>query len=233
MKNKTNHQIMKTAARGAVSGRWLAWGGAVAIAVLSATGCDAPVDEAGSLDDGVAALETTEFQAVGQDQSLTRYELKATDSEVGAVDPAPGGPVTALYPLGIRVHATRAPVIATHPSGIGTIQLFGGTRFLKNDFVQWNKVKIIMQGDGNLVAYDDAGRARWSSRSVGTGDHADFQADANFVMYNASNRPVVVAHALPSNTCCHPGWTLNVQADGNVVIYAPGWLPKWDILHPH
>jgi hypothetical protein len=76
------------------------------------------------------------------------------------------------------------------------------------------KAYLIMQTDGNLVLYDEAGRARWASNTVGRGDHATFQSDGNFVVYTSSGVPLWA-----SNTWGHPFAVLMVQEDGNVVIY--------------
>jgi hypothetical protein len=77
------------------------------------------------------------------------------------------------------------------------------------------QLQLIMQTDGNLVLYDGAGKALWSS---GTDHHpgawATMQTDGNFVVYPPSG------HALwASGTDHHAGAYLYLQSDGNLVVY--------------
>ena len=75
--------------------------------------------------------------------------------------------------------------------------------------------RLIMQGDGNLVLYDGAGRALWATATEGQGGvRAVMQGDGNFVVYTAAGAPV-----WNSVTEGKPGGRLVVQDDGNVVIY--------------
>src|ERR1044071_5102521 len=82
------------------------------------------------------------------------------------------------------------PILATHPPGVVTWQLRGGTVLQKDDFCQIGKVLLWMQQDGNLVIYDENGGARWASNTFGTGHHTNFQPDGNFVVYNSANQPL-------------------------------------------
>lgn len=82
---------------------------------------------------------------------------------------------------------------------------------------------LVMQGDGNLVLYEEGGIARWATYTNGGPDRrAVMQGDGNFVVYNSSDQP------LWHTTTAGFGDTayLSVQDDGNVVIYAQG-LPVW------
>jgi len=209
MWNTMEHRVTHSAAS-----RWsLACSSAVAIALFGAAGCAATMDDPATTAEGTDSLDAT-----GAGEQLFVHEL--------AADTSSGVTTAASLPVGWSVHATRSPVIAIHPTGVGTVELFGGTTFLKGDWVQWNKARLIMQSDGNLVVYDENLHARWASNTVGAGARTAFQTDANLVVYNASNQPIRNSR-VPSNTCCHTGWTLNVQSDGNVVIYAPNWVPEW------
>ncbi|MFD1271708.1 hypothetical protein ACFQ51_06085 [Streptomyces kaempferi] len=73
--------------------------------------------------------------------------------------------------------------------------------------------RLIMQTDGNLVLYDESGKARWASRTQGPGNTAVFQADGNLVVYGAQAKPLWA-----SNTQGADGATLKVLEDGNMVI---------------
>lgn len=122
--------------------------------------------------------------------------------------------------------STSAPVTIRHPSGVNTIWMFGGTYFLKGMYASIGKTCLVMQDDGNFVIYDERQAPRWASNTFGRGAYAKFQVDGNLVVYDASNQPLRTG-PVPSNTCCNSGWNLHAQEDGNVVIYAPGWSPRW------
>ncbi|MEW2299025.1 protein kinase [Streptomyces sp. NPDC006655] len=72
---------------------------------------------------------------------------------------------------------------------------------------------LVMQQDGNLVIYDQDGKARWAAMTNGEGNSARFQPDGNLVVYDSGG------HALwASRTDGHQGAVLVFQADGNVLI---------------
>jgi hypothetical protein len=102
------------------------------------------------------------------------------------------------------------------------LQIINSPYTLERDqSVSSDSARLFMQGDGNLVVYDEFGGARWASNTVGQGWTALFQDDGNFVVYTRSGHPVWA-----SNTDHHPGSRLFVQDDGNVVIY-DGSAPIW------
>ncbi|KAB7832702.1 hypothetical protein [Streptomyces mobaraensis] len=86
---------------------------------------------------------------------------------------------------------------------------------------------LVMQTDGNLVVYDEFGRARWNTGTVNQGWQAVFQTDGNFVVYTRSGKAV-----WDSKTAGHPGSRLAVQDDGNVVIY-DGSQAIWNTRTAH
>jgi hypothetical protein len=75
-----------------------------------------------------------------------------------------------------------------------------------------------MQGDGNLVLYQD-GTALWSSGTQNSdGQVAVMQDDGNFLVKDSAWNTLWA-----SNTWSHPGAYAVVQNDGNLVVYAsPG-----------
>lgn len=79
--------------------------------------------------------------------------------------------------------------------------------------------RLDMQTDGNMVLYAGQGvsHALWVSNTEGRGGYAVFQTDANFVIYDWNDLPVWSSGLVNGNTA----W-LDVQNDGNVVIYATG-----------
>jgi hypothetical protein len=81
---------------------------------------------------------------------------------------------------------------------------------------------FVMQGDGNLVLYQDD-KPLWSSQTQGNpGARAVMQGDGNLVVYSTTNAPL-----WNSETFGNPGSELVVQDDGNVVIYDPDGDPLW------
>jgi Alpha-lytic protease prodomain/Trypsin len=82
---------------------------------------------------------------------------------------------------------------------------------------------LVMQGDGNLVLYDNtSGAALWASSTFGAGFAAYMQTDGNLVIYTPEGLPVWA-----SNTSGLNGAMLFVQDDGNSVIYTHTAVPVW------
>ncbi|HEY5399819.1 MAG TPA: beta-galactosidase [Trebonia sp.] len=81
---------------------------------------------------------------------------------------------------------------------------------------------IDMQGDGNLVLYQN-GTPLWASNTSGSAaDEAIMQDDGNLVLYTSSGSPVWA-----SGTVGNDGADLVVQNDGNVVIYSASGAALW------
>jgi hypothetical protein len=75
----------------------------------------------------------------------------------------------------------------------------------------------IMQGDGNLVVYQDGFIPLWSSNTAGTpADRCIMQGDGNLVLYSAS------FSAYWSIGWQSPGAYVAMQDDGNLVVYNNG-----------
>lgn len=72
--------------------------------------------------------------------------------------------------------------------------------------------RLVVQADGNLVLYRGAG-ALWASNTYAAGSRLVKQGDGNYVLIDRQNRPVWA-----SGTSGHPGATMFVQDDGNVVV---------------
>lgn len=82
---------------------------------------------------------------------------------------------------------------------------------------------LVMQGDGNLVQYNQAGQALWHTSTHGSGaTFAVMQGDGNFVIYRPDGVPVW--HTGTYGTAAD---RLVVQNDDNIVIYGPGGQVFW------
>lgn len=83
--------------------------------------------------------------------------------------------------------------------------------------------ELIMQGDGNLVAYGPSG-ALWASATNSLGAWSIMQGDGNLVVYSAAGSPL---WATGTNFV---GSTIAVQSDSNVVMYTGStalWASNW------
>ena len=96
----------------------------------------------------------------------------------------------------------------------------GGDRVVSQN----GRYVFVYQGDGNLVLYGD-GSPLWHSATHGTvPGYVMLQHDGNFVLYDASQRPLWQTGGA---TIGHTDAWLLVQNDGNVVIYTGGGVPLW------
>lgn len=111
-----------------------------------------------------------------------------------------------------------APGADTLPSG-GTLQ---PNQSLASTSGQYT---VVMQGDGNLVLYDAAGKALWASNTAGQGpSFLAMQGDGNIVVYRLSDGQPTWSSSTNGRGPSH----LVLQNDGNFVVYrdadgAPSW----------
>jgi len=85
------------------------------------------------------------------------------------------------------------------------------------------KYRLVMQGDGNLVLYWE-NYAIWASNTRHhPGDFATMQGDGNFVIYQG-RRPIWASGSARGGDAAY---SLNLQNDGNVVIYTSAGRPIW------
>ncbi|GEM_PF-593588 len=80
---------------------------------------------------------------------------------------------------------------------------------------------FVFQTDGNLVLYNQGGRAIWDSRTNGRGHRFAVQSDGNLVVYASNGKA-----SWSSKTHGKRDTSLRVQNDGNVVLYSNG-KPVW------
>ncbi|MFF4248076.1 mannose-binding protein [Streptomyces sp. NPDC001822] len=80
-----------------------------------------------------------------------------------------------------------------------------------------NRIKMVMQTDGNLVVLNEEGKPIWASMTFGPNHRAIFQPDGNLVIHNGDDRPIWA-----SKTHDHPGAQLVLRPDAKVVVVANG-----------
>jgi len=78
---------------------------------------------------------------------------------------------------------------------------------------------LMMQTDGNVVLYNQQSQPLWATNTGGLITPRDFamQTDGNLVLYDTNGVPMWA-----SNTSHQPGAFLNIQDDGNLVVYRSG-----------
>ncbi len=82
---------------------------------------------------------------------------------------------------------------------------------------------LVMQGDGNLVAYDIYyNHAVFATNTVNKGGYVAMQGDGNFVMYNWSDKAV-----WSTNTQNHPGAFVYLDFNGAVFVLDKNWNTLW------
>ncbi|MER6237187.1 mannose-binding protein [Streptomyces clavifer] len=80
-----------------------------------------------------------------------------------------------------------------------------------------NRIRLVMQTDGNLVLLNEHGKPIWASMTFGQNHRAIFQHDGNLVIHNGDDRPIWA-----SKTHDFPGAQLILRADAKVVIVHNG-----------
>lgn len=99
--------------------------------------------------------------------------------------------------------------------------------FAVNSTVLSNELmRLVFEGNGNLVLYSRAGaseEAVWSSNTGGQGGSMlSFQGDGNLVIYTASGQPIWA-----TGTNAPDSERAVLQADGNLVIYTAAGQARW------
>ena len=131
-------------------------------------------------------------------------------------------PGDALYPL-LPTIAARAASYITQNQSRGQVlsTLSAGGQPVRSSSGTY---RLSMQVDGNLVIYDAAGRAIWSSATnVPYSSYFVVQADGNVVIYDGED-----GFPLWTAGVYSPGARLIMQDDGNLVLYAASGNALWD-----
>ena len=129
--------------------------------------------------------------------------------------------VRALFVLVAATALSLTLATSAQAVHLGTL-LERGDQMNREDYIERNlgatfnyqRVRLVMQGDGNLVLYALAksnmtGKTCWASNTVGRGTRAVYQHDGNFVVYNVNT----------------PTWASNTVGDGGSTVDI-NWLGK-------
>ncbi|WP_052488959.1 hypothetical protein [Streptomyces sp. 150FB] len=113
----------------------------------------------------------------------------------------------------------KEPKKATKPKAPvwTTTQVSAVSKLFAGQSWKTNRIRLTMQGDGNLVVYNEKNNPTWATMTFGQNYSAWFQEDGNLVVYTPDHRAVWA-----SNTYTHPGAKLVLEPDGNVRIKAGG-----------
>lgn len=151
--------------------------------------------------------------------------------QVGGSGPRRGAPgwawlasalAVALALVFVGIPGIRSGVLSATRSPSDEL-LAGQWLTVGSELTSGNGFVLVMQGDGNLVAYDACHVPFWASRTVGhPGARAVMQSDGNLVVYSPPGR------ALWSSRTDGSGAThLVLQTDGNVMLYTAADVPVW------
>ncbi|MGW9029485.1 hypothetical protein ACWGQ5_36290 [Streptomyces sp. NPDC055722] len=110
-----------------------------------------------------------------------------------------------------------------------------GQRLNPGQNITSSSMRLVMQTDGNLVAYLKSGGSRppavWSSGTSGhTGAYAVMQNDGNLVVYSQSGGAATGGALWSTHTYGHLGAYADLQDDGNLVVYRQAGTSSTDTL---
>jgi hypothetical protein len=148
-----------------------------------------------------------------------------------AVDKYGGGIAYLDAQNNIHLIDPHIPASTAQPS-VG-LSLRAGEQLTPGNEIASGNLTLVMQSDGNLVAYLQTGHypygpPLWASNTAGhPGAYALMQPDGNLVVYSASGGPSNGGALWSTGTFGHPGAYTAVQDDGNLVVYLPGGSAAW------
>ncbi|WP_406099863.1 mannose-binding protein [Streptomyces sp. NBC_01013] len=138
-------------------------------------------------------------------------EPKAVTPVVPAPEPTPSPSATKPKPK-----AKPKPKPSPKPEW-STVVISAPSVIQVNQAWTTNRIKMVMQTDGNLVVLNEDGKPIWAAMTFGQNHRAIFQPDGNLVIHNGDDRPIWA-----SKTHDHPGAQLVLRADGKVVVAENG-----------
>jgi hypothetical protein len=232
----------------AAAGRWIYWscgasGPAGVYDLTTNTEVSVPSSGPAQLGDGFVVehdttagkLELTDVHtgtAVTSELADLPAGLLTDDRRVTwAVDSYSGGGI-AYLDAHDDIHIVDPNVPASTASGH---LMLPGQRLNPGQSITSSSMRLVMQTDGNLVAYLRPGGsgapAEWSSGTYGhPGAYAVMQSDGNLVVYSQSGGPATGGALWSTHTSGHPGAYADLQDDGNLVVYRQATSDSADAL---
>ena len=130
----------------------------------------------------------------------------------------------ALFVLVAAAAVSLTLVTSAQAAHLGSLLERGDTMY-QGDYIErtlgarfnYQRVRLIMQSDGNLVLYALAksnmtGKTCWGSNTVGRGTRAVYQTDGNFVVYNGNTA------TWASNSVGDSGTTVDINWLGKLYV---------------
>jgi hypothetical protein len=232
--------------------RWIYWScgttGPAGVWDLT-TGTDIPVPSGlAQLADGylvvhdtaAGKLELTDFHTGTASAATDLADLPAgtlTDDRkvTWAVDKNGGGVAYVDAQNNIHVIDPHIPATPTSTVPDPGLSLLQGEELTAGHSISSASVRLVMQADGNLVAYLRTSAypgapavPLWSTGTSGhPGAYALMQPDGNLVLYRAGGGPATGGALWSTGTFGHPGAHTVLQDDGNLVTYSPTGTALW------
>jgi hypothetical protein len=156
---------------------------------------------------------------VAEKPSPSPKKAKATKSAPAKLAPPPAAPTTKSSPSGEQDSKPKAkPKPKSTPKPNWSTETVHAPSVLEvNQAWTTNRIRMVMQTDGNLVVYNEQRKPIWASMTFGANHRAIFQPDGNLVIHNGEDRPIWA-----SQTWGHEGAQLVLRADAKVVIVQNG-----------
>ncbi|KPC78372.1 MULTISPECIES: mannose-binding protein [Streptomyces] len=169
------------------------------------------------LNPGSAPASLGDYVAGKPSASPSKEKPKAVETPK-AVVPPPVAPAPKPTPSPSTKKATAKPKPKPAPKpSWSTVTVSAPSVLEVNQAWTTNRIKMVMQTDGNLVVLNEHGKPIWAAMTFGPNHRAIFQPDGNLVIHNGDDRPIWA-----SKTHDYAGAQLVFRADSKVVIVHNG-----------
>jgi len=149
------------------------------------------------------------------------------NSHVSSVDTLQNDDVDGAISLYGATTSAAPPPAAPAPAPTARNVLAAGARMTPGQSLSSpdGRFRLLYQGDGNLVLYDDALQTPvwWSGTNGRSAGLVGMQGDGNLVIYDAAVTPLWM-----TGTAANASARLVLQSDGNLVVYTADGRPVWD-----
>ncbi|MFE5813827.1 mannose-binding protein [Streptomyces sp. NPDC056479] len=142
---------------------------------------------------------------------------KSEPPKISAPEPAPPAPEPSPSDTPETKPKPKPKPKASPKPDWSTETVFATSVLEVNQAWTTNRIRMVMQTDGNLVVYNEQGNPIWASMTFGANHRAIFQQDGNLVIHDGDDRPIWA-----SQTWGHEGAQLVLRSDAKVVIVHNG-----------